>query len=410
MSRIHDAVIVGGGYAGVVAANRLSTSPALTVTLVNPRPSFVERIRLHQRATGSYDATVPYREVLAPSVRLIVDTVTRIVADSSRLELASGVELHFDRLVYAVGSHAATPEVPGAAEHAIALSTLEQSDDLRHRLESLPAGAPLTVVGAGSTGIEVAAELAEQGHPVTLLAGGGLGPSLHPSTRRTIARQFERLGARVLSGPGARAVAVQADRVQLADGRELSSARTVWTAGFTVPDLARRSGLTTDASGRLVTDEALTSVDDDRIVAAGDCAAPSGRPYRMCCASAQPLGALAAETVLLRVAGDAPRGRSLALPGQCLSLGRRAGVMQLARRDDTSLRTHVGGRPGALIKEGITAGTLVGLRTMARRPGLIPAMKLLQDPRRAALLAAPGAPASGSVAGSPVGDVTGLTD
>jgi NADH dehydrogenase FAD-containing subunit len=51
------------------------------------------------------------------------------------------------------------------------------------------------------------------------------------------------------------------------------------------------SGLRTDALGRLLTDETLTSVDDDRIVAAGDAAAPSDQPLRMSCYAAGPLGA-----------------------------------------------------------------------------------------------------------------------
>ncbi|GAA1483469.1 NAD(P)/FAD-dependent oxidoreductase [Brachybacterium fresconis] len=388
MTRTLEAVVIGGGYAGVVAANRLSTSDELSVTLINPRRDFVERIRLHQRATGTYGATVPYADVLAPSIRLTVDSVTRIDAPSRSLVLASGAVARYDHLVYAVGSHAATSEVPGTAEHTIALSTLEQADDLRDALAAVPTRAPVTVVGGGSTGIEVAAELAESGRPVTLLAGDRLGPSLHPAARATVARQLGRLGATVLAGAGARAAAVVDGGVHLADGRELPSALTVWTAGFGVPDLARRSGLRTDPLGRLVTDETLTSLDDERIVAAGDCAAPSGVPYRMCCAAAQPLGAQAADTVLRRVAGDAPRGRSLAIPGQCLSLGRRAGLLQLARRDDTALPVHLGGRLGAGLKEAVTAGTLVGLRTMSRRPGIIPALGLLQDPRRAGRLAA----------------------
>ncbi|APX32682.1 pyridine nucleotide-disulfide oxidoreductase [Brachybacterium sp. P6-10-X1] len=388
MTRTREAVVIGGGYAGVVAANRLSTSAELSVTLINPRPDFVERIRLHQRATGSYGATVPYADVLAPSIRLTVDSVTRIDAPSRSLVLDSGTVARYDHLVYAVGSHAATPEVPGAAEHAIALSTLEQADDLRVALSAVPTRAPVTVVGGGSTGIEIAAELAELGRPVTLLAGDRLAPSLHPAARATVVRQLDRLGATVLAGAGARAAAVDTGGVRLADGRELPSALTVWTAGFGVPDLARRSGLRTDHLGRLVTDETLTSLDDERIVAAGDCAAPSGMPYRMCCAAAQPLGAQAADTVLRRIAGDAPRGRSLAIPGQCLSLGRRAGVLQFARRDDTALPAHLGGRLGAGLKEAVTAGTLVGLRTMSRRPGIIGALGLLQDPRRAGHLAA----------------------
>ncbi|MEV4181888.1 hypothetical protein AB0J28_10665 [Streptosporangium canum] len=94
--------------------------------------------------------------------------------------------------------------------------------------------------------------------------------------------------------------------VVFADGGVRASALTIWTAGFGVPELAAASGLRTDALGRLLTDETLNSVDDDRIVAAGDAAAPSGRPLRMSSQAAQPLGAQAANTVLSRIAGTEP--------------------------------------------------------------------------------------------------------
>lgn len=51
-----DVVVIGGGYAGVLAANRLTQRDDGTVTLINARPTFVERIRLHQLMGGSYDA------------------------------------------------------------------------------------------------------------------------------------------------------------------------------------------------------------------------------------------------------------------------------------------------------------------------------------------------------------------
>ena len=79
-----DVVVIGGGYAGVMAANRLTRRDDVTVTLINPRPTFVERIRLHQLVGGSHDAVVDYREVLAEGVRLVVDTVTRIDAAERR--------------------------------------------------------------------------------------------------------------------------------------------------------------------------------------------------------------------------------------------------------------------------------------------------------------------------------------
>ena len=83
-------------------------------------------------------------------------------------------------------------------------------------------------------------------------------------------RRLDALGVVVLDGPDATVTAVRSDAVRLGDGRSLPSAVTIWAAGFGVPDLAARSGLTTDAVGRLLTDETLTSVDDERIVAAGD--------------------------------------------------------------------------------------------------------------------------------------------
>ncbi|WP_324650063.1 NAD(P)/FAD-dependent oxidoreductase [Georgenia sp. H159] len=381
MADVTDVVVVGGGYAGVIAANRLTTNPDLRITLVNPRSSFVERIRLHQRTVGTHEAVVDFTEILAPTVRLTVDSVTRIDAASRTLELAAGGTVGYDYVVYAVGSHGAAPTVPGASEHAHPLSTLEQAEALQHALEAAGPAAPVTVVGGGATGIEVASELAEFGRSVTLVTAEELGPYLHPSARREVARQLDRLGVTVLDN--APVSAVRPHAVQLADGRELPSDVTVWTAGFGVPDLASRSGLSTDAVGRLLTDETLTSVDDDRIVAAGDSAVPSGVPYRMCCAAALPLGAHAAATVLRRVAGHAPKPVAVSVPGQCLSIGRSAGVLQVARRDDTAIALHVGGRAGAWFKESVTAGNRASLSLVARHPALIATLTAVQDPRRA---------------------------
>jgi len=143
----------------------------------------------------------------------------------------------------------------------------------------------------------------------------------------------------------------------------------VWTAGFAVPDLAARSGLRTDAVGRLLTDQTLTSIDDPRIVAAGDCAAPSGQPLRMSCQAAGPLAAQAANTVLSRIAGNPPAVLNQAFVGQCISLGRAYGTLQFARTDDTPVNVVVGGRTAASIKEAVCKGTLWAIRHEAAKPG-----------------------------------------
>ncbi|MFP8944215.1 NAD(P)/FAD-dependent oxidoreductase [Streptomyces fenghuangensis] len=364
-----NVVVIGGGYAGVMAANRLTRRDDVTVTLVNPRPDFVHRVRLHQLVGGSDDAVVAYRDVLAEGVRLVVDAATRIDAEGRGVALADGGTLGYDYLVYAVGSGSAEPGVPGAAESAHPIATLEEARRLRPVVAAAPATAPVTVVGAGATGIETAAELAEQGRRVTLVCGGVLGPYLHPRARRSVAGRLAGLGATVLDGPGTKAVAVTGDAVRLADGRELPGEITVWTAGFGVPDLAARSGLSTDAVGRLLTDETLTSVDDARIVAAGDSAAPSGLPLRMSCLNAMPLGARAADTVLSRLAGERPEELRQSLYAQCLSLGRGAGVYQLANRSDVAVRLYVGGGPGARLKELACEGMTGHLTKEARKPG-----------------------------------------
>ncbi|MEJ2853154.1 MULTISPECIES: NAD(P)/FAD-dependent oxidoreductase [unclassified Saccharothrix] len=374
-----EVVVVGGGYAGVMAANRLTRRGDVNVTLVNARSTFVERIRLHQLAGGTHPAVVEYRDVLAERVRLVVGSATRIDAAGRAVELASGEVLRYDYLVYAVGSAAAVPRVPGAAEFAYPIASLEQAERLRPALDVASA---VTVVGGGASGIEMAAELAEQGRAVTLVCGGALGPYLHPKGRRAVARRLADLGVVVVEG--AEVVEVERAAVRLADGRVIAGEVTVWTAGFGVPDLAARSGLSTDPEGRLRTDETLTSVDDERIVAAGDCAAPSDLPYRMGCQSAVQLGPQAAETVLSRIAGEQPAVVQVGFAGLCVSLGRRAGIFQFASRDDQATKLHVGGRVGAVIKEFVCKSTVKQLASEARKPGARDVW--MKDPKRGELV------------------------
>ncbi|RRR45042.1 FAD-dependent oxidoreductase [Mycolicibacter terrae] len=367
MTRI-QVVIVGGGYAGTMAANRLRQHPSVDVTLVNPRPQFVERIRLHQHVAGNYRADRDYRDLLGDGVRLLVDSAERIDAADRRIQLASGTVLRYDYLIYAVGSTGAiTTAVPGAAQFAHSVSEFESAERLLAQLDELAPDAPVTVVGGGLTGIEAAAELAGRGRTVTLVCGGTLGPSLNESGRRSVAKALRKLGVELLEA--AAVVAVRPDAVVLHDARVLPSALTVWTAGFGVPELAAVSGLATDALGRLLTDETLTSVDNPWIVAAGDAAAPSGRPLRMSCQAAIPLGAQAADTVLARIAGTSPTALDQAFTGQCISVGRSYATVQLARRDDTPVKAYLGGRLAAAVKEAICKATVWGIRREGAKPG-----------------------------------------
>lgn len=384
-------VVIGGGYAGVMAANRLqgaADAPGTAVTLINARAAFVERIRLHQlaadRSRADTVAVHDFTSLLNPGVQLVVDSAERINAAARTVALSSGATLAYDYLVYAVGSTGAVPAgVPGARRHAHPLSELEQAQRLQARLADLSLSEPIVVVGGGLTGIEAAAEFAEAGRPVTLV--GELGPSLSDPGRRSVAKRLRRLGVAVVE---TMAVEVTASDVTLADGRKLASAATVWTAGLSVPGLAADSGLPTDGLGRLLTDETLTSIDNRYIVAAGDAAAPSGLPFRMSCQAALPLGAQAANTILSRIDGSVAADVSVPMSGQCISLGRSAGTVQLQHSDDTPRNLYIGGRSGAFMKEQVCRWTLKWLRGEAAKPG---SYTFFKGPDRSVQLAALGA-------------------
>ncbi|MDL9937417.1 FAD-dependent oxidoreductase [Gordonia sp. ABSL1-1] len=370
-------VVLGGGYAGTMAANRLSAADA-DVVVVNARPDFVHRIRLHQWVSGTGEAVADYGRVLAAGVRLCVDTAVRIDVAAGRVELASGESLDYDHLVYAVGSTiVGDPGIPGAAEHGFAVGEWEAAQRLRARLADSDDDGWVTVIGAGLTGVETAAELAGAGRRVRLVASGEVLAAFADRGRRYTARWLAKAGVAVFDHH--RVVAVGPDTVTVIDGSGeravVPSATTILTIGFRAPGLAADSGLTTDSLGRLVTDETLTSVDDPRIVGAGDAVAPSGVAFRMSCQAANQLGPHAADTVLAVMAGAAPQPVSVAFVGQCASLGRHSAVIQLTERDDRPKSRAISGRTGAWAKELVCRSVLWGLRMEARRPGFTPAMR-----------------------------------
>ena len=115
-------VVIGGGYSGTMAANHLRMRGDIDITLVNPRPKFVERIRLHQFVARNYDPTVDYGTLLGDGIKLVVDTASSIDTANRTVQFASGRQsLDYDYVIYAVGSTGVVPaSVPGAVEFAFA--------------------------------------------------------------------------------------------------------------------------------------------------------------------------------------------------------------------------------------------------------------------------------------------------
>jgi NADH dehydrogenase FAD-containing subunit len=352
-------VVVGGGYAGVMAANRLAgrSAGALEVVLVNERREFVERIRLHEHAAGGRGLpTVPFARLLHPAVRLEVGRAVRVDAGGSRLLLVDR-ELGFDHLVYAAGSTGRRGAGGTGEEHDVA--TAEAAARAREHVAALPPGAAVLVRGAGHTGIELAAELRGRRPDlaVHLLARGGVGRTLGTRGGEVAEARLRRLGVSVH-----RSAEPALPPVDL----------TVRADGLVGASLAADSGLPVDDAARLLVGGDLRVPRYPRVVGAGDGVRVTGRAgahLRMGCAAALPLGAHAADVVLAAVDGRPPERLDAGFALQCVSLGRGDGIIQVVRPDDTARAVRLHGRPAAAVKELVCRQTLRWLAAEARRPG-----------------------------------------
>ncbi|MGJ0119224.1 NAD(P)/FAD-dependent oxidoreductase [Williamsia sp. MIQD14] len=365
----HHVIVIGAGYAGCMAANRLQASGAAQVTLIDPHPQFVERIRLHQLAAGTAAATLDFATLLHPQITRVQAAVTRIDADGQRVLLHDERSLTYDALIYAVGSGTGTSSVPGVERFAHRVGDADQAQRLADRIADSPEDAAIVVVGGGLTGVETAAEIGRvrPRSSVTLVAGGGLVPTAGATGARSVARRLRRLGVDVVDGTVVTEVAE--GKATLADGRAIAADITIWTTGFGVPQLARDCGLATDGSGRLRVDDRLVSVTDPRIVGAGDAVVVDGVDLRMSCQAALPLGAQAAGTVTALLAGTPPPRVDQGFAAQCIGLGRGGGTVVLTDRSDRPRRLHLGGRAGGIVKEQVCRMTVRWISTEGRRGG-----------------------------------------
>jgi NADH dehydrogenase len=356
MSTSPKVVILGAGYAGVSAAKRLARSTA-QVTIVNPRDTFVERIRLHQLMAGNHAATRPLTALLPRSTAFVRDAASSINPDRREVTLTSGEKLSFDYLIYAVGSRSRPDAVPGARQHAVTGGDLEHAVQARQRFHHLPEGSAITIIGGGLTGVELAAELAEPGkHTVRLVTTGPIAASVGDRGRDYLRSYLATLSVEIIEHT---AVAeVQERKVRLRDGRILDSDLSVLATEFEVPTLASDSGLEVGDGGALRVAPSLISTSSSTVVGAGDSVRIGAGPVRMSCQAAIPLGTHAAETVLHLVDGTDPKPVRPKFTGQCISLGRRSALWQHATFSDTPTSWNLTGKPGAWLKEQVCTSTV----------------------------------------------------
>ncbi|MGC5398033.1 NAD(P)/FAD-dependent oxidoreductase [Streptomyces sp. DT20] len=368
----HRIIVLGAGYAGATAAGRLARRlrrEDVAITLVNAEPDFVERVRMHQLATGQDLRPRPFSEMFAgtgvePKLAKVtgIDVDRRTVAVTD--EAGAQEELAYDTLVYALGSGWDPHGVPGTAEHAHEIAGRPGALRLRERLARLEPGRPVLVVGGGLTGLEAATEIAEARPDldVALAARGTLGDWLSPKGRLHLRRVADRLGITVHENTSV--TGVEPDHVTTADGASIPAEVTVWTTGFAVHPIARATALEVTATGRIVVDGAMRSVSHPDVYAVGDAAlamGPGDKPLRMSCASGVPMAWQAADGIAARLTGTKPPHSPLRYFNQCISLGRKEGVIQYVTADDRSVRAALTGRLAARYKELVCKGAAWGV-------------------------------------------------
>lgn len=359
----HRIIVLGAGYTGASAAGRLAKRlhrEDVAITLVNAEPDFVERVRMHQLAVGQDLKLRPFDEMFAGTgVELKLARVTGVDVDRKTVAVidanaAEEGELGYDTLVYALGSGWNDQGVPGTAEHAHEVAGRPGALQLRERLARLGAGQSVVVVGGGLTGLEAATEIAEARPDlaVALAARGGLGDWLSPKGRRHVRKVFDKLGITVHEHSAV--TAVEADRVATADGRAIPAAVTVWTTGFAVHPIAKATTLEATGTGQIVVDATMRSVSHPDVYAIGDAAmvmGPGDKPLRMSCASGVPTAWQAADAIAARLTGGKLPNVSPRYFNQCISLGRKEGVIQYVTADDRAVRAALTGRLAAVYKE-----------------------------------------------------------
>ena len=154
----------------------------------------------------------------------------------------------------------------------------------------------------------------------------------------------------------------------------LPAAVTVWTTGFAVHPIALATTLEVGDRGQIVVDGTMRSVSHPDVYAIGDAASvtgPADKPLRMSCASGVPTAWQAADAIAARLT----RGKIPEVPlryfNQCISLGRRQGLIQYVTADDRAVRAALTGRTAALYKELVCKGAAWGVA----HPLLVPARR-----------------------------------
>ncbi|WP_068803600.1 NAD(P)/FAD-dependent oxidoreductase [Thauera phenolivorans] len=316
----HRVVIVGGGAGGLELATRLGDTLGrrgkAQITLIDRARTHIWKPKLHEIAAGSMDMSEHEVGYLAQAHwhhfrfrigELVgIDRADRQVKlapflDADGKEVTPARSFAYDTLIIAVGSQSNDFGTPGVREHALKLETPADAQRFHLRLVNAcvrahtqqtplrPEQLKVAIIGAGATGVELAAELhqttrelvaygldrvdADKDIKVSVIEAA---PRVLPALPERLSAATEALLAKlgVEVHTGAKVAEVLPGGVRLSDDRVLPAELVVWAAGVKAPEfLTRLDGLETNRINQLVVKQTLQTTLDDNVFAIGDCAA-----------------------------------------------------------------------------------------------------------------------------------------
>jgi NADH:quinone reductase (non-electrogenic) len=384
MERKHRVVILGGGFGGLVAAQKLKRAP-VEVTLIDRRNFHLFQPLLYQVATGSLspgEIAAPLRGVLSrqKNARVLLGEAVDIDPDAKRVILRDGATFEYDSLIVATGSQTSYYGNDSWREWAPSLKSIEEATAIRHKIlyaferaerasteEEARAWLTFVIVGAGATGLELSGALAEIAqetlrhdfrtiHPqearIFLLEGASRVLGAYPEDLSAKAEKLlTRLGVEVVKGVMVTKIDAEGVSFKRGDSTDWLAAKTVlWAGGVTstpfAEKLAQRTRAETDRSGRIKVQSNLTVPKYPDIFILGDLAHAvdeKGKPLPGVAQVAIQGGAYAAKAIRARLEGKPERPAFHYInKGDMAVIGRAAAVANI-------FGVHVSGLPAWLV-------------------------------------------------------------
>jgi NADH dehydrogenase len=356
-------LILGGGFAGMGAAQKLKKSDA-DVVLVDKHDYHTFQPLLYQLATGLLETAAvghSLRDLVQDQDNATIHntTVTGVDLDAREVQFAEVEPLTYDYLVFALGAEVNFFGVEGAAEHAFPMYTLPDAMRLKNHVLKLWEEADrrpelvddgvlnIVVVGGGPTGVETAGAMAElyrgafaEDYPnlpqekariILVEAGPELFPMFKENLRTYTEKALTKRGVEVMVGEAVESVAPT--RVKLKSGTVLNAHTLVWGAGLQGNRLVQSLGLDLERGNRIGVGAELNVPDRPELYAVGDVAAITDAKTEQVLPQlgsvALQSGEHAGETIAERIAGKKTKPFKYRDKGTMATIGRGAAVVQM---------------------------------------------------------------------------------